>query len=448
MLNKCCQTGRGYGSFVTETFNKWGAFLLLALLRSRSLARRLLTARALSVWGDTFYAMAAMWVTLELTGSAWRMALIAAAEVAPFLLFSAAAGVLADRWERRRLLVTLDLVQAAVVGSVPLLALTGHFSPWLLPVIGFVLASCRTLYGPALNAYMAASFDPADRPAMLGMLALVFRSGSIIVPLLQGVAFRRIELVPAFLADSASFVASAAILASLPRGAAAAVASGGTGGPERGRFVAELKQGIALLRPRRLLLITMFSCTLGSLVSAPIYRFGLPLLADGALGAGEGGFQLLQFAKGVGGVGGSLLIASLVRRSGSYARTTLLAWTVTGLSIALLSAAALGLGHAGMPLAMLALAVSMGGLPVAYSSTNLFVQAEVPSEHVGKASALYSMLDMSGDYGGVLIFPVLLTWFRPEAVLAAGGVMLATVCITALVLLRPGRRGAVEAQAS
>lgn len=411
---------------------------MISLLRHSLVARRLLTARLLSVWGDTFYAMAAMWVTLEITGSPWRMALIALAEVLPFLLFGAVAGVLVDRWNSLRVLVSLDVVQGLIVALVPVLYISGLFSPWLLPVVGFLLATCKTLYGPALAAYNAGAVPTEEMPALLGVLQAAYRSGSLVVPILLGLFFTHIALVPAFLADAASFLLSAAVLWSLPapkRGAGQAAGRG---------LGKDLRQGWRVLVDRRALLLAILTGMVGSLVRSPLYRFALPLLATGHLAAGESGYKVLQFASGVGGVVGALLANHVVSRGRSYLGTTLSGWVLSALGTVLVGASPLWLGAQGLWPAAAGLVFSSVGPQIAYTATGVFLQASVPREHVGKVSGLYSTLDMSGDYGGVLLMPVFMTWFSTESVLVAGGVLTVLFCATAFL----GARGQSERAAA
>jgi MFS family permease len=407
---------------------------MLSLLKRSVVARRLLLARLLSVWGDTFYAMAAMWITLEVTGSAWRMALIALAEVLPYLLFSAVAGALVDRWDAKRVLVLLDLAQAAVVAAIPVLYLSGLFSPWFLPAVGFLLATCRTLYGPAITAYYSGCVPKEDMAALLGLQTAAFRSGSIVVPLLLGAFFAHINLVPAFLLDGLSFVLSAALVASLPAPAP------GDGKVQRSRpsLGRDLRQGWKTLAARRLLLLAMLTGTLGSVVRSPIYRFALPLLATGPLQAGESGYKILSFAQGIGGVAGALLSGWLVTRSRSYLQTTLAGWSLSGFGTLLAGLSPLLLGRLGLIPASAGLIFSAMGSPIAYTAVGVFLQTDVPRDHIGKVSGLYGTLDMSGDYGGVLLMPLLMTWFSTESILASGGLLTMLFCaIVAVWVLRP-----------
>lgn len=399
---------------------------MLALLRRNPAARLLFLARCLSVWGDTFYAMAAIWTTHQLSGSVWQMSLIAVAEVVPYLLCSPFSGVLADRWNRRRLRVWLDLIQGLAVALIPALYLAGSFRPWQLPLVGFLIATCGTLAGPAVTAYLAGVMEREDLPAISGLLFFASRSGSIIVPLLLGIFSLQLDMVGAFLIDAASFFISAYLFWRLPPESAAAR---GGGQQQPMNLWSGLKRGVQLLRVRRVLLLLVLSCSFASMVRSPIYRFVLPIVASGHLQAGEGGYRLLQFGNGLGGVLGAMLVRMAIRGGGHYARTTLLAWGLSGVGVILLGLGPIWLGPTGMLVALFGVLTSGLGAPMAYSAVNVFLQSDLPPEHVGKVSGLFAMVDVAGDYGGLILMPFLMHWLSAEVILVVGGTLLVLFCL-------------------
>jgi hypothetical protein len=319
--------------------------------------------------------------------------------------------------------------------------MAGYFSPWFLPALGFVLATCRTIYGPATTAYYSGAVPKADLPALLGLQTAAFRSGSIIVPILMAAFFSHIDLVPAFLADALSFFLSAALVRSLP--APAPRTPEARSNLSLGR---DLRRGWTVLASRRLLLLAMVTCMLGSVVRSPLYRFALPLVATGALHAGEAGFKVLQFAQGTGGVVGALLASTVLGRSRSHLWTTLGGWGLSGAGTLLAGLSPLLLGEYGLVPTAAGLVLSALGTPIAYTATGVFLQGAVPRDHVGKVSGLYGTLDMAGDYGGVLLMPIFLTWFSIERIIAVGGLFTILFCAAAFVwTLQPARLEAAVA---
>src|SRR5215217_4301727 len=87
--------------------------------------RRYWIARVLSVTGSLVTAVALPVLVYRLTGSPFLTALVSALEAAPYLVFGLFAGALSDRWNRKRVMVSADLINAVLIGSVPVAQLLG-----------------------------------------------------------------------------------------------------------------------------------------------------------------------------------------------------------------------------------------------------------------------------------------------------------------------------------
>src|SRR5579859_5436598 len=94
----------------------------LKVLRNRHLAI-LWSSQVLSAIGDYLYSIAVIWIAVKVAGSA--AGIVAAAQAGSALVFSLLGGVYADRWNRRTIMMVVDLARAAAVGVLPALALTG-----------------------------------------------------------------------------------------------------------------------------------------------------------------------------------------------------------------------------------------------------------------------------------------------------------------------------------
>src|SRR5436190_22991865 len=109
----------------------------LGLLRRRDF-RLTYTAIAASELGDAFQYIALMWVALVLGGPLGVLA-VRLADSVPALVFGFHGGLVADRWDRRRTMVSADVARAAVLAPVALAALSGHLPLWALVVAAFLL---------------------------------------------------------------------------------------------------------------------------------------------------------------------------------------------------------------------------------------------------------------------------------------------------------------------
>lgn len=101
---------------------------LLRLLRHRHIAA-LWASQVLSAMGDHLYDLAVVWVAVRVAGSG--AGLVVAANALTRLAVGLLGGVLADRWNRRAAMVAADLLRAATVGTLPILAHSGHLQLWI-----------------------------------------------------------------------------------------------------------------------------------------------------------------------------------------------------------------------------------------------------------------------------------------------------------------------------
>src|SRR3954452_22675335 len=111
--------------------------------------RRYWLARALSVTGSMVTAIALLVLVYRLSGSTVLTAVVTALESAPYLLTGLFAGALADRWNRRRVMVNSDLVNAVLVGSVPVAHLLDMLTVAHVLVVAFLVQSVYTFFDGA-----------------------------------------------------------------------------------------------------------------------------------------------------------------------------------------------------------------------------------------------------------------------------------------------------------
>src|SRR5579871_6199336 len=121
----------------------------LKVLRQRQMAL-LWSSQVLSAIGDYLYSIAVIWIAVKVAGSA--AGIVAAAQAGSALLFGLLGGVYADRWNRRKTMMIVDLARAAAVGVLPGLALTGTLRLWHLVIVAVIVGSLGALFDPALQA--------------------------------------------------------------------------------------------------------------------------------------------------------------------------------------------------------------------------------------------------------------------------------------------------------
>ncbi len=146
-----------------------------------------------------------------MTGSAAQAGVVAFARLVPVGLFSLFAGLAADRWNRKRLMVAAEAVRAAVVGSLAALILAGSVSYWQIAVVAFVEGAAWTFSAACQTGAIRAVVPKAQIPAAIGAQRARMAAVRLAGPPLGGVLFGLGRAVP-FLVDAISYAFSIASL--------------------------------------------------------------------------------------------------------------------------------------------------------------------------------------------------------------------------------------------
>jgi transmembrane secretion effector len=171
--------------------------------------RRYWLARALSVTGSMVTAIALPVLVYRLTGSTVLTALVSALEAAPYLVTGLFAGALADRWNRRRVMVNSDLVNAVLVGSVPVAHLLDVLTVAHVLVVAFLVQSVYTFFD---GANFGALPVLVGRARVAQANSVVWTASSLIelfVPPLAGLSLAVLNPASLLTLDALSFVGSA-----------------------------------------------------------------------------------------------------------------------------------------------------------------------------------------------------------------------------------------------
>jgi MFS family permease len=400
------------------------------VLRNPSLAR-LLFGEFVSSVGDWLYLVALLVVIYAEANDALALGIIGAARVLPYVILSVPAGIAADRFDRRMILIVTDVIRGLLMVVIAVAVLVG--APVLVIVGLAITATCfATFFSPAIGAFLPtlvrdeSELGPANSAwASLDNLAFFVGPGIAAVLLALG------GLVVAFFVNAVTFAVVAVVLWGLPS-ARRAEAEGSAAGEapaanERAGFRAQVA-------PIRRPLIG-----LGVINVAGGFLFGgigvmTVVLAVDVLGAGEAGTGLLNSAIGVGGLVGAVAAGMLVLRR-RLGPPLLVGALVFGVAIA-------GLGLAdNMLVALLAIGVgSAGALLVEIVGTTLF-QRIVPDEVRGRTLGIMDTLSVLAYATGAFIMPVVGA-ADPAPVLALSGGLMAVGGLTGVILL--GRYAIVE----
>jgi MFS family permease len=392
----------------------------LRLLGANRPFRLLWTARAVSFLGDSLSLVALMLHVAGTTGHALAVAaLLLAGDFAPALL-GPLTGTVADRLDRRRVMVAGELVQGALVVVIAL---------WLpsLPLL-LVLVGLRAVAGqvvqPASRAAVPAVVPAPDLERANAAVGVASNGGETLGPLVAAVALPLLDVRGVLLLDAATFAASAVLLALLPG------MPGDGPGRHRASFLADAGTGLRYLWRER----TVRAVALGYLAIVAcngVDDVALVFLATDTLGGGAGAVGLLLAAVGIGLLAGYALLAR------SRRRVAMPALLLAGFAVS--SAGNLLTGLAWAVAAAFALQAVRGlGIAALDVAATTLVQRIVPAGLLGRVfGTLYGGIGVAAALA-YLLGGLLLDRTGPRtAFVTAGAAGLLATAATALALRRP-----------
>ncbi len=372
--------------------------------------------QGISLIGTWMQQIAMNWLIYRLTDSAFLLGVVGFTSRLPTFLFASLAGVMADRWNRHRLLVltqALSMLQAMILA---ILVLTGSVAVWHVVLLSLFLGLINALDVPTRQSFVV---DMIERKEDLGnAIALnssIVNGARLIGPSIAGLLIATLGEGICFLLNGISFIAVlCALLAMRIRPQKREV---------RTRNVLKgLKEGFSYafgFGPIRAVLLLL---ALVSMMGMP-YSVLMPVFAEKILKGGPETFGFLLAATGVGAVTGSLYLASR--------RTVLGLGRVIVISASLFGVALIGFSLSRMFwLSMLTLLVAGFGMMVQMASSNTILQTIVEEDKRGRVMSFYTMAFM-----GMVPFGSLLSGGLAERIGAPFTVLLGGVaCIAGGVL--------------
>lgn len=360
------------------------------LLRRNGPFRALFSARLVSYAGDSLSLVALIFHVAETTGKGLAVALLLlVGDFAPSLL-GPFTGALADRLDRRRLMIVCELVQAVVL-LVIVLALPSL--PMLLILVA-IRATASQVFQPASRAAVPALVGDRDLETANSTLGFGSNSAEAVGPLLAAALFPLVGLRGVLLVDAVSFLVSAVLLATLP--ALAAV----TGDGRQPSLLRQARAGIGYLLSVPTVRVIFLGFT-AVVVFNGVDDVALVLLAQKTFHVGNSAVGLLLGAVGVGLVAGYALLS----RWGNRASMPLL--LIVGFAVSSVGNLLTGLAWA-VAAAIALQAVRGLGLAAMDVATNTLLQRTVPADMLGRVFGnLYGAIGVAAatSYlaGGVLL---------------------------------------------
>lgn len=370
---------------------------------------------AIGTWMQRF---AQQWLILTVTGSALFLGLDAFLGELPLLLFTLIGGVIADRHDRRHLLIASQSLQMLCALTLTGLVYFDVVQIHYVLALSFLTGVAQAFGGPAFQSMIPSMVPRHTLPNAIALNSIQFNLAQMVGPLIGGAVLVWLGMVACFGFNTLSFLAVIVVLASMtltvPR-------------PEtRQKILVELRGGLSYVKNERALLsLTVLAMATTSL-GLPVRAF-LPVFAADAAHLSQ-----MMTSVGAGAVVGALSVAWLGQFE-HMGRTLLIVQIVF---------AALVVTFALLPLTTFSYVILFcigATVLVVFSLINSLVQLSVPNHLRGRVLSIYLVAFRGGMPVGSLISGYFITLSSASTVLAVNGVLLAVVATSFLALNRSVR---------
>jgi MFS family permease len=381
--------------------------------------RRYISGQAVSLVGTWMQMTAQSWLVLTLTGSSTDLGLIVALQTLPVLLLGPYGGVIADRVDKRRLMVVLQSVMGIQALALGLLTVTGSVKVWEIGLLAALLGLNNAFENPARQSFMLEMVGEEHLRNAVSLNSVLVNVARAIGPAVAGILIATAGDGVCFLVNAVSFVAVVTSLIRLER-------SSLHPSPPTGREPGQLREGLRYIRRTPELRIPLLMM---AIVGCLGYEFqvSLPVMARQGLHTGAAGFGFMTAAMGIGAVAGGLLVAA---RGRTGVRTLVIASAAFGVTFALAAVAP------SLPIELVALML-VGWASISFMATgNSTLQLAAAPTMRGRVMSLWFVAFQGSTPIGGPIIGWLMAWAGARAGLGVGAIACMFVALLGLLAMR------------
>ena len=385
--------------------------------------RRYWLGSAASVGGFQLLIMGQGWLVYELSGSPLQLGYLGAASSIPTIAAALVGGVIADRVDRRGMLIATSSIIAGLLALLSILDGSGVVAVWHVLVIAAAIALMAGLDFPSRQAFFPSLIGREHMMSAVALNSMLWQGSRMLLPALGGLVIALTDTWVVFAAGALGFVAMSRVMASFAPAADVPLAVGHSGR----QFV----DGIRFIASHQLFSVLIL-LTYATTFFGISYVQLMPAFAR-LLGAGEAGYGLLLSATGVGAVTGTLIVASR-QRSPRLGRLLLAA--PMGGAAALISfnlcVALLPGRPIGYVLALGCAMVAAMCMSMYFVTSMTLMQLSVPDALRGRVMGIYSICFSLIPLGGLLGGVVAAATSPPFAAALNAGVLAVVVAVVAV----------------
>ena len=360
------------------------------------------------------------WLIYRLSHSAPLLALDQFLGGIPIFLFSLIGGVVADRAERRKILLASQYVQMACATVLTVLVATSRIHVWHMLSLSFVSGFAQAFGGPAYQALIPSLVKREDMPNAIALNSIQFNMAVTIGPALAGIALAKLGEQWCFGLNALSFLAPIISLSIITARYL----------PEKttDTLLGSLKQGIQFVRQQgsmEALIVLAFCMTA---LSMPMRTY-IPVFVKDIFHRGPETYGNLLSLMGIGSICGSLTVAGMgnIRNKGRIALITLMSLGA-GITIFSLSRS--------LPLSYATLVLVGASMMAVFATVTSLVQLITTNEMRGRVMSVYNCAFRGGMPMGNLLSGWLVPMFTAPVVLAVNGLALILIAVYFLTVQR------------
>jgi MFS family permease len=366
------------------------------------------------------------WLILTLTNSPFYVGLTSALSSMGVLLFSLYAGVIADRTDKRRVIILMQLAFMVEAFTVAILVWTGVVQVWQVLLLATILGIASAFDIPMRQAFVIEMVGKDDLMNAIALNSSLFNAARVVGPAVAGFLIGAVGIAWCYFLNGVSYIAVIAglVMMRIPKGVK----------PERTSSAwSGFREVLVFLRSDRRLRALIILTSILSVFGFP-YISMMPVFARDVLHRGAEGYGALTSSIGIGAVIGALGVAMGAGRIRARGRLMLTGGTVFGVLLMLFASSR------SLVVAMALLALAGCAMIVNNSLTNTLMQTTVPDHLRGRIMGFYSFVFVGMAPFGAFLFGVVAEHLGVAATIAAGGAAVALAVVSASILVPELRR--------
>jgi predicted MFS family arabinose efflux permease len=360
------------------------------------------------------------WLIYRLTHSAFLLALDQFLAGLPIFLFSLVGGVIADRVERRRILLASQYVQMATATILTVLVFTGTVHVWHILCLSFVSGFAQAFGGPAYQALIPTLVEREDMPNAIALNAIQFNLAVTVGPALAGQALAKLGETWCFGLNALSFLAPIISLS--------IISARFLPDKTKESLLTSLKKGIAFARQQPGMEALIFLAFCMTFLAMPMRTY-IPVFVKDIFHRGPETYGNLLSLMGIGSIFGSLMMAAAgnLKYKG---RVALGGLVLLGAGIAVFATSKV------LPLSGVTLVLVGAAMMAVFATVNSLVQLITTNEMRGRVMSLYNFAFRGGMPLGNLVSGWLVPVFAAPVVLGVNGLLLVAIALYFLLVQR------------